>query len=156
LIQNFWWTLVLMIKTTYKTSRIELLFVTYRQKGKDPSLLWICCQTSMFINSRMATIEKYRDVQVYSGKMSRYSVIFRHIPWYSAIFRDIPVYSAKFRYIPWYSGILGFHNALIWKPDCPANSTRFGMNFSCVYIWEKFIPLAGKILLFWYILLFWQ
>jgi hypothetical protein len=30
----------------------------------------ICCQTSMFMNSRMATIGKYRDVPVYSGKMS--------------------------------------------------------------------------------------
>jgi hypothetical protein len=52
----------------------------------------ICCQTSMFINSRMATIGKYRDVPVYSGKMSWYSVIFRHIPWYSGIFRDIPAF----------------------------------------------------------------
>jgi hypothetical protein len=60
----------------------------------------ICCQTSMFINSRMATIEKYRDVQVYSGKMSRYSVIFRLIPWYSGIFRHIPLYSVIFRDIP--------------------------------------------------------
>ena len=30
----------------------------------------ICCQTSMFINSRIATIGKYCDVPVYSGKMS--------------------------------------------------------------------------------------
>jgi hypothetical protein len=48
----------------------------------------------MFINSRMATIDKYRDIPVYSGKMS----------WYSAIFRDIPPYS----------GIPGFHNAPIY------------------------------------------
>jgi hypothetical protein len=54
----------------------------------------------MFINSRMATIGKYCDVPVYSGKMSWYSVIIRHIPWYSAIFRDIPPYSAIFRDIP--------------------------------------------------------
>jgi hypothetical protein len=65
----------------------------------------ICCKTSMFINSRMATIVKYRDVQVYSGKMSWYSVIFRDIPWYSGIFRDIPPYSVIFRHIPWYSVI---------------------------------------------------
>jgi hypothetical protein len=42
----------------------------------------------MFINSRVVTIGKYRDVPVYSRKMS----------WYSGIFRDI-------RDIP------GFHNA---------------------------------------------
>jgi hypothetical protein len=58
----------------------------------------------MFINSRMATIDKYRDVPVYSGKISWYSAIFRDIPWYSAIFRDIPPYS----------GIPGFHNAPIY------------------------------------------
>jgi hypothetical protein len=40
----------------------------------------------------MATIGKYSDVPVYSGKMSCYSAIFRH---------DIPRYS----------GIPGFHNA---------------------------------------------
>jgi hypothetical protein len=51
-----------------------------------------------FINSRMATIGKYCDVPVYSGKMSWHSVLFRHIPWYSAIFRDIPPYSVIFRH----------------------------------------------------------
>jgi hypothetical protein len=56
---------------------------------------------SMFINSCMATIGKYCDVPVYSGKMS----------WYSVLFRDIPEYSVIFRHIPWYSGIPGFHNA---------------------------------------------
>jgi hypothetical protein len=50
----------------------------------------ICCQTSMFINSRMATIRKYCDVPVYSGKKSWYTVIFRHIPWYSYIHCHIP------------------------------------------------------------------
>jgi hypothetical protein len=58
----------------------------------------------MFINSRMATIGKYCDVPVYSGKM----------PWYSVLFRDITPYSVIFRHIPWYSGIPGFHNAHIF------------------------------------------
>jgi hypothetical protein len=51
-----------------------------------------------------------REISWGSGKMSWYSVIFRHIPPYSAIFRDIPPYSVILRHIPWYSGIPGFHN----------------------------------------------
>jgi hypothetical protein len=68
------------------------LFIYYVKMGKSHHFCnKICCQTSMFINSRIATIGKYCDVPVYSGKMS----------WYSAIFSDIPPYS----------GIPGFHNA---------------------------------------------
>jgi hypothetical protein len=40
----------------------------------------------------MANLGKYRNVPVYSGKMSLYSAIFRDIPAYSAIFRDIPAF----------------------------------------------------------------
>jgi hypothetical protein len=69
------------------------LFIYYVKMGKIHHFCnKICCQTSMFINSRIANIGKYCDVPVYSGKMSWYSVIFRHIPWYSAIFRDIPAF----------------------------------------------------------------
>jgi hypothetical protein len=75
------------------------LFIYYVKMGKIHHFCnKICCQTSMFINSRIATIGKYCDVPVYSGKMSWYSVIFRHIPRYSAIFRDIPPYSVIFRH----------------------------------------------------------
>jgi hypothetical protein len=71
---------------------------TYTRPGHRVPQRVISCQTSMFINIRMATIGKYRNVPVYSGKMSWYSVIFRHIPWYSGIFRDIPPYSVIFRH----------------------------------------------------------
>ena len=72
------------------------LFIYYVKMGKIHHFCnKICCQTSMFINSPIATIEKYCDIPVYSGKMS----------WYSAIFRDIPPYSVIFRHIPWYSAI---------------------------------------------------
>jgi hypothetical protein len=49
----------------------------------------------------LATIGKYCDVPVYSGKMSWYSVIFRHIPPYSAIFRDIPIREPVGKLVNW-------------------------------------------------------
>ena len=77
----------------YKTSSIELLFLTSRQNGKDPSLFCnkICCQTSMFINSHMGTIGNIVMFRYIPGKC-------RDIPCYSATFRDIPPYSVIFRH----------------------------------------------------------
>jgi hypothetical protein len=91
----------------YLGETLALVVHILRQNGKIHHFCnKICCQTSMFINSRTATFGKYCDVPVYSGKMSWYSVIFRHIPWYS--------------------GIPGFHNALF--------STLITMNTMLYYL----------------------
>jgi hypothetical protein len=66
----------------------------------------ICCQTSMFINSRRLPSENIVMFRYIPGKC-------HDIPWYSGIFRDIQAYSVIFRHIPRYSGIPGFHNALL-------------------------------------------
>jgi hypothetical protein len=69
---------------------------------------------SCITNSCMATIGKYRDVPVYSGKMS----------WYSGIFRDIPPYSMIF-------GIPGFHNAQVLFINT-TNTRVYFMNIICI------------------------
>jgi hypothetical protein len=91
----------------------------------------------MFINSRMATIEKYRDIP---GKC-------RDIPWYSGIFRDIPVYSVIFRHIPWYSGILGFHNApstTVQTAKLVFSATKTLPDLTRIYLYQSLSKLLYK------------
>jgi hypothetical protein len=111
-------------------------------------------QTSMFINSRMATIGKYRDVPVYSGKLSwifrdipPYSVIFRHIPWYSVIFRHSgfsqrPKRAAK--YMKSYIYLKQEHTKEVEKIGVSCyklllnfNNSVWNINKHCAYILKK-------------------